>query len=329
MKPVRHAVAIFALGVLAGFVVLTLDRLVEPSGRLWVLLVSFTPYGVLGYALALLLLLVARWGAEGGLRTVTGVAAGVAVLGLVVHAVWLAPSYVGAHPTGRPDLTIVDLNMEFGRADPAAVVRLARQVKADLVVLEEATPSAVQAVQRAAGGASSPWPHLGGDPMGRVAGTAVLSRFPVTEQRRLPIWTGAHRVRVDAPVPFTLTAVHTTQPFDNVSTWERDFEVLRRDTAAVGGPRLLVGDFNATLDHGPMRALLDLGLTDAAVQANSGWQPTWPVPGSRDGKRLNSPIATVAIDHVLMTDDFGAISTQTHEVPGTDHMALVVRLARR
>ncbi len=328
MKPVRYAVALIAFGVLAGCVVLTLDRLFAPGGRLWVLLVSFTSYGVLGYAVALALLLLVRVGAGPRLRRPTGIAALVAALGLALHVAWVAPLYVGTHPSGRADLTILDLNMEFGRADPAAVVRLAGRVGADLVVLEEATPSAVAAVQQAAG-PKTPWPHRGGLPMDRVSGTVVLSSFPVKEERRLPIWTGAHRIRVQAPVPFTLTAAHTTQPFDNVANWHRDFDVLRADTAAVSGPRLLVGDFNATLDHGPMRKLLGLGLTDAAVDANSGWQPTWPVPHSRDGKRLDSPFTTVAIDHVLMSDDFSAISTRTYRVPGTDHLALVARLARR
>jgi endonuclease/exonuclease/phosphatase family metal-dependent hydrolase len=35
----------------------------------------------------------------------------------------------------------------------------------------------------------------------------------------------------------------------------------------------------------------------------------------------------MTLDHVLFTDDFSAISTRTHEVPRSDHLALVARLA--
>jgi endonuclease/exonuclease/phosphatase (EEP) superfamily protein YafD len=83
----------------------------------------------------------------------------------------------------------------------------------------------------------------------------------------------------------------------------------------------VVGDFNATRDHQPFRAILDTGLRDAAEQAGSGWQPTWPARGSWGWLR---PLLT--IDHVLATDQWQAVDTSTLEVPGSDHLALVARL---
>ena len=45
--------------------------------------------------------------------------------------------------------------------------------------------------------------------------------------------------------------------------------------------RLLVGDFNATLDHAALRRLLDTGYRDAASVVGQGMTPTcWPIRAS-------------------------------------------------
>ena len=136
-------------------------------------------------------------------------------------------------------------------------------------------------------------------------------------------------MRVEAPTPFWLTAVHTTQPLNSNALWRHDFGLLVADAREMDGPHIEIGDFNATLDHGRMRDLLATGLHDAAVEANSGWQPTWPTPGSRKIGGLPVPIRLMALDHVLLSKEFSAISTSVHSVPDTDHDALVVRLAVR
>jgi endonuclease/exonuclease/phosphatase (EEP) superfamily protein YafD len=216
--------------------------------------------------------------------------------------------------------------MRYGQADPAALARLVRSQRPDIVVLLEAQPQSVAALAGAGvGGPSSPWHFHGGTPGPWITGTVVLSRWPVEQQRRLDILTGAWAMRIAAPQPFTLVAVHTSQPLSRRPLWLRDFGVLRATVPRLRGPALVAGDFNATLDHGPMRSLLGEGLTDAARQADSGMQETWPAPGVS----TLVPRPMIAIDHVLTNRGFSAISTQTHVVPGTDHLALGVRLARR
>ncbi len=136
-------------------------------------------------------------------------------------------------------------------------------------------------------------------------------------------------MRVESPTPFWLTAVHTTQPLYSNSLWRQDFARLVADAREVDGPHLVVGDFNATLEHGRMRDLLATGLHDAAVQANSGWQPTWPSPGSRTVAGVSVPIRVMALDHVLLSKEFSSISTSVHPLPGTDHDAIVAHLSLR
>ena len=52
MKPVRIVGAFIALAVLAGSVVLTLARVLDSGGRVWVLAASFVPWAVVGYLVA-------------------------------------------------------------------------------------------------------------------------------------------------------------------------------------------------------------------------------------------------------------------------------------
>jgi endonuclease/exonuclease/phosphatase (EEP) superfamily protein YafD len=316
-----------ALALLAGSLVLTLAKVLASDSHWWALAVSFAPFALVGHLLAALLLGFARRRSAAGSRRLATTALAVALVGVVAHAAWLVPSYAGAHPEGDPDLTVLGLNLHYGQADPRSAARVIEGEDPDVIVLSEATPEAVAALAgRGVGGAGSPWPHQGGRPLPSIAGTVVLSAYPLAEQTTLDIATGAHRMRVEAPRPFWLTAVHTTQPLYDDVLWRRDFRVLRADARAVEGPHLEIGDFNATLDHGRMRDLLDTGLHDAAREANSGWQPTWPTAWSRRVGGVPVPIPVMAIDHVLLSEELSAVSTSVHSVSGTDHQALVARL---
>ena len=330
MKPARIAGALVALVVLAGSVVLSLSVPLRSDIQFWVLAASFVPWAIFGYLLALVVLLVLRRRASGLSRRLVTIAAVVSLLGVGLHAAWLAPSYVGEHAAGDPDLTVLAFNMHFGQADIEATKRLVEREDPDVIVLTEATPPAVEVLAASGiGGPASRWPHQGGRPFWEVSGTVALSAYPISGDRELDIATGSHRMRVDAPTPFWLTAVHTTQPLNSNSRWRHDFGVLVADARELDGPRMEIGDFNATLEHGRMRDLLATGLHDAAVEANSGWQPTWPSPGSRKIGGLPMPIRLMALDHVLLSKEFSAISTSVQSVPDTDHDALVVRLAVR
>ena len=127
-----------------------------------------------------------------------------------------------------------------------------------------------------------------------------------------------------APEPFRLLAVHAAYPLEQPEPWLTDLESIRARTAAAvdQGPTLVVGDFNATHDHAPLRAVLDSGVRDAAEQAGSGWQPTWPT--TRHGQEWLSPLLT--IDHVLTSPHFVAVRTESFEIPRTDHLTLIARL---
>lgn len=314
-----------AVATLAFSLLLTGCRTFTPSARLLVVLTAFAPYAVLGYAVAggLLALQIRR--SRGATRSWRAAATAVATAGLVLHGALLAPLWVGGHEQGRPDLTVMTANLRLGRADPATVVRLVRREHVDVLVLEEATYG--QAGALAQERIRQDLPFVAGAPALGADGTVVLSRFPLSDQQALPTRRGSYRVRVGYGSGFWLIAVHSTQPLDATDRWSADLSAVRRAAAALRGPRLVVGDFNAMLDHGPVRAILATGLRDAAVEARSGWQPTWP--SGEPGYRVVGGLGLVAIDHVLLSREFSAISTRTLQVPDTDHRALLARLAVR
>lgn len=320
--PVRVAAASIAAGVLAGSVVLSLTWLFTPAAYWFVAFAAIVPYALGGYLVAVVLLLAVRRGAERPQRrwltggTVLGLA------GLVLHAGLLAPAYLGAHAEGEPDLVVMTLNLRHGGGDAGRTVRLVRDHHVDLLVLEELTPPARERLRAA--GLDEELPHLAGSPRTGDSGTMVFSAYPLSDAAPLPVRTGALQVRVAARKPFELFALHTSQPLDNTVRWRDDWDAIRRAVEASSGPRLVVGDFNATLDHRPVRDLLDDGFSDAARESNAGWQPTWP---SKQGHRwLPGGFPLIAIDHLLMAGGFRAIRTDVATVKGTDHRALVAQV---
>jgi endonuclease/exonuclease/phosphatase (EEP) superfamily protein YafD len=315
--------AVLAGLVLAGLGALSVSRFLDTGLRLPVLMASFSSYAVLGYAGLLLACLVAlvRSRRTPFVAVAVAVVAGLAALGLVGQGWTLAPLFAGG-AAGEPDLTVMTSNLEFGRGDAATVVRTVASDEVDVLVLEEVTPGGLTRLLGA--GLADLLPHRVGVPLAGAAGTMVFSGYPLAAPAPFRLANGGLDIEVAAPAPFRLLAVHTAQPLGGPSLWRTDLtSVRRRALSAVDrGPTIAAGDFNATLDHEPLRAVLGTGLRDAAEQAGSGWQPTWP---TRYRDTL-APRPMLTIDHVLVSEDYRAIRTRTVSVPHTDHLALVAEL---
>lgn len=304
---------------------LSLCWLLTPSPRLLVLATAFVPFAIVGYAVAGVCAWSFRSRASGGFWVAGTVVLVVSLLGVVGHGALLAPSYVGERASGPPDLVVVSANLRMGSADPAETTRRVVGADADVAVLQEVTPAFFEKLDDL----RAELPHVAGRAFVGARGTVVLSRYPLSDVFQLAVFQGAWVMRVAAPTPFWLVAVHTTQP-GVIDLWRSDFRALvaSAEAAAGAGPFVMAGDFNATADHRPMRDLLGTGLSDAARQARSGWQPTWP--GDRDVKHgLPFDVGVAAIDHVLVSHELAAVSTSTHLLEGSDHRLLVARLAWR
>jgi len=316
----RKLVGVVLAILLVALIVLTVMRFLDTSVRWAVLMASFSSYAAPGLVLLLLAFLLAMRGAPR--RRWLALGAVVAGLGLAVQAIVLVPLFVGGAAERRSDLTVMTSNLQFGRGETTPVVRVVAAEDVDVLVLTEVSPASLARLQDA--GLAEVLPHRRGAPARTAAGTMVFSRYPLTTLRPLTLGNGGIDVRVAAPDPFRLLAVHASYPLEQVQPWLTDLETVR-DRAAVAveeGPTLLVGDFNATHDHTPLRAVLDVGVRDAAEEAGSGWQPTWPT--KRYGQDWVPPMLT--IDRVLASKEFDAVHTHTVEIPRTDHLALVAKL---
>lgn len=318
MRKILRSLGVSSLVVL---VILTGLRFATTDLRWPVLLASFSAYAFVGFVVAFLVCVVLLAGAR--VRGWAWVGAGTAILGLVIQALALAPLFTGGSDE-RPDLTVMTANLEFGGGDPVTVVRTAENAGVDVLVLEEVTPAALTRLR--AVGLQKLLPHSRGEAAPFASGTIVFSRFRLGASRPLSLGHGGLDVQVRAPTPFRVLAVHTATPEAAPTPWLHDLETVhsRAEEAVKAGPTMVLGDFNATRDHEPFRGILGAGLRDAAEQAGSGWQPTWP---TRHRKSWLRPLVT--IDHVLVSRQFEAIRTRTVEVPNTDHLALVVELKSR
>jgi endonuclease/exonuclease/phosphatase family metal-dependent hydrolase len=311
--------------LLAPSMVLTVARATEPSGGVWIRLVSFAPVALPLYALGSLLLLVRlAWpGDVARLRWSAGVLLVAVPLGL--HVWWFSPQLTGPNPppaeSAQP-LTVFTANLWLGSVDGLDLVAAAADVGADVLVLEEVTPATLARMEE--GGVAEVWPYRVGGAAEGTAGTMVLSRFELGAPTRIPTRMDSWAVMLSGPDgPVRLLAVHPWPPTDPVA-WEEDHAAV---LSAAPGADLVVGDFNATPDHAPMRRLDAAGLHSVAERVNVGWQPTWPANAEfRLGGLVPLP-PLVQIDHVLVGPRLAALSSRTVELPGTDHLAVVAEVA--
>jgi endonuclease/exonuclease/phosphatase family metal-dependent hydrolase len=175
-------------------------------------------------------------------------------------------------------------NLYVGRADMEAVLRLARREEVDVLVLEEAGEDALRRLDRAGGRAA--FPRRAGDRSFNV----ILTRRALRPRFGSVGGDVAALVTVDRR-DVRVVAVHPLPPVSeaNVASWRSSLRGL--PSVDGSGPlTILAGDFNATLDHRELRAVIGRGYRDAADVVGAGLRPTWP-----DG-RSRPPIA---IDHVL------------------------------
>jgi endonuclease/exonuclease/phosphatase (EEP) superfamily protein YafD len=275
-------------------------------------LMAFTPY-VAGAAVLVPLLaaLLRRWHAA-------AVSAAVAVA-LVACVAPRAFADGGALPAG-PTLRVLTANMLVGGADPGTIVRLVRGQQVDLLALQEFTPAAERAL--AAAGLADLLPNAASHPLEGVGGSALYSRFPLRDEglRMNPFGFGqaAATVTVPGAAPIAVEAVHPCPPLVRTvdNCWER---ALRAEPPATvdGQVRILLGDYNATLDHVALRRLLATGYRDAADVVGAGLTPTWP---------YDKLFPRVTIDHVLADRRVGVRAVSVHPLPSGDHRAVYAEL---
>lgn len=289
----------------AAFRLLGLDR-----GHPFVAMVALTPYvAVAAGVIALLLAAARQWRP-----------ALVALAGAIALAAVVLPRGLGgaAEPAG-PRLRVLTANVLVGQVPAQALVDIVRERRVDVLSVQELTPELDTRLRRA--GLRKLLPHAVVAPAAGAAGTGIYSRLRL---RRLPPPRGSVLGQVAARAQWEplgridVVAVHPPPPTSapQVARWRRTL----RGLAGRDRPGLLLGDFNATLDHRELRRLLDDGYVDAADATGDGLEPTWPV---------GRPRPPITIDHVLASREFEPVRVTVLALPRSDHRAVFAELRVR
>lgn len=274
---------------------------------------AVTPYAAASAPLPVLVAFALRRWIVGTVALVAALALAAAVLPRALDGPQLAQ-----RAQGRP-LVVMSANMHLGRGDPDALVRLVREHRVDVLSLQELTPEAV--VRLDAAGIRRLLPARVLQPRAIASGSGLMARRRLRQigaddpaQHAQPevqaAPAGGERLR--------FKVVHPVPPISGrtVAAWGRELRGLP-GPATGRVPRVLVGDFNATLDHREMRRLLDRGFYDAADATGDGLRTTWPVGGS---------LPMITIDHVLVPSALRVRRVSVHDLPGSDHRVLIAEL---
>ncbi|MFF5052333.1 endonuclease/exonuclease/phosphatase family protein [Micromonospora sp. NPDC000663] len=277
---------------------------------------AFTPYAAGWSVLALAAAFALRrwWPAA-----VAAVAA-VTLLGLVVPRALPAPQPAAAGPT----LRLLTANLLAGAADARTLVDLVRTRQVDVLTVQEFTPDAQAALDRLGLDRLLPYRNL--NAQAGTPGSGLYARWPISDagirtNRRGWGFTQAYgTLTVPGAPPVRVESAHPSAPYalDQVGAWRADLTAQPPATGD-GELRILAGDFNATLDHSPLRALLRTGYVDAADATGAGLTGTW---GPYDGDL----IPPVTIDHVLVDSRIAVGSVRVHNLPGSDHRPVLATL---
>lgn len=285
-------------------------------GTPMVQLVTYTPYAALGGVAA-----------GGTLAAAGAVMPGLVCLGCgVVLAGLVAPRMVpGRRPGGGVRLRVMSANLLLGRGATAALVEQAKVDDVDILAVQELTAEGLAALEEA--GIEALLPHRVVGPAPGGGGSGLFSRHPIDEPgvrtlEPMRLTQTAATVHVPGAGPVLVESAHPFPPHPRrAGVWAAN--LAAQPVPDPGGPpRVLLGDFNATLDHAPLRRLLRAGYRDAAAARGRGLLPTWPC------RTVTLPFWTppVTLDHVLVDRRIGVHEFGTRASGDSDHRPVVAEL---
>jgi endonuclease/exonuclease/phosphatase (EEP) superfamily protein YafD len=273
----------------------------------------------------LLLALVAATGLA-ALRSWRWAALGTAVVAL--NAAYVLPWYLGSPleaPAKGATLKLLVANVHTSNRDHRALLELVERDPPDVLLLQEIDAR----WERALAPLRRRYPHGRLIPRPDNFGIGLLSRLPLTTVRELTLG-GTGRPSLEATVVLAtgravrVVCTHPYPPVDRRGRDERDAQLrdAARHIGAQTGPRVLAGDFNATMFGSIYREALARSQLGDARQGR-GLLPTWPV---------NSGLLTllrVPLDHLWYSRELRVRRFEVGPDIGSDHLPLRVELVLR
>ncbi len=227
-------------------------------------------------------------------------------------------------------LTAMTYNLLINATDPDALVEMLRDSGADIVALQEVSPSRADLLEREL---ADTYPHRVLYDLG-ISGVGLLSRHPILEHEMFYLQAQAHpylRATLDVEgASLTVIVAHPPPP-GRVGRTIRIYPGVPlgiasvSEMAASGGPTLLLGDFNMTDQNDVYRIIRRAGLRDAFREAGWGLGLTYP----RRLLRYESFPLLMRIDYIFYTGDFEATRAWVGPDAGADHLPVLAELVWR
>ncbi len=243
----------------------------------------------------------------------------------LIHLVAIYPLAFGAtEPVGQgPSLRIIQFNVLTSNQEIAQAAAWLGQQNADIIVAQETDLRWAAGLQSSLSGMTMlPTETIRSDNFGMavfVRDGMETSGLRVVDANLLPSITfEASLDRGDSSV--LVYAVHLLPPTnaDAVEVGDEQTDSAVAVLAGHKGPKVLIGDLNATRWSSPYRHILsETNLRDAAD--GRGLTGTWP-------SRLVPLTGGITLDHVLVSPEFGVEGRTIGPHLGSDHRPVVVDL---
>jgi endonuclease/exonuclease/phosphatase family metal-dependent hydrolase len=235
---------------------------------------------------------------------------------------------------GRPHLSVVTYNVNYGVAQPENVIRYLAGSNASVICLQETHQRWERILKPAL---EQAYPHSYFQDWGRAGGLALLSRYELGPVRVIQPevgWWPALLAEVETPAgAIQILNVHlkprlTERGRITVSAYCRAPGIHREELAGFlrhvdpQRPLIIAGDFNENEVGLAMRCLFDQGFA-SALSAYDGRSKTWRWtvwPGIVVNDRF---------DHIMYSDHLDCTGAEVVQVSGSDHMPVRAVMVRK
>lgn len=232
-------------------------------------------------------------------------------------------------------VSVATMNVGNGMAPNDRLIRVIRELRPDIIALEELNRRQAEAISSAL---DDIWPHQFTFSDG-YEGRGVFSTYPFRRQEELSIATGRPDALVELEIDdrvLTMLVGHPRPPRLRGAALEIPFashrQILRlADMALEAAPAVLLGDLNVRPDNAVYERLWERGLVDAFAESGEGPERTFPVrvansrPVVGRQVRVKTP-PLFRLDYIWHTPDIRSVATWVGDDTGSDHLPVISRL---
>lgn len=296
------------LGLLLGLVGLAATRL----GQLWVALDVFSHFTLQIAVVTLGFLVGCLMPRAKLLAAFVVMILGIVAIGAWPHVASREARVLEQAKPGERALKVASFNTLWTNRDADAVRAEIERLDADVITLIEMSP----AKRHILAGLRSRYPFQYDCFNLDYCGSAILSKLPFAGKEARSRWAGPPFIRVTLGPEaggLSVFGVHTIR-FPHATAQFRQAGEMAKVVERAPGPRLVMGDFNAT----PFSRVLEV-LQDSANLTRLTNLPSWPALAG---------LPQIAIDHIFASPGIRQIEAERIGEPaGSDHYPVSVRIA--